>query len=114
MVDDNKDVTDLLSKFLNAKGFQNDVTNDPREGLERIRKEQYDIVLLDIFMPGFSGFDIIEALEKERILKDQQIVVFSANPVNDLQKNDLLKKQGIHGYVKKPIQLAELLTVITC
>ena len=38
LVDDNQDITDLLSKFLKAKGFENVTTNDPREGLERIKK----------------------------------------------------------------------------
>ena len=58
IVDDNQDITDLLSKFLKAKGFDNVVANDPRNGLERIKEEKYDVVLLDIFMPGFSGIDI--------------------------------------------------------
>ena len=65
MVDDNQDITDLVSKFLTAKGLDNVVTNDPRDGLERIKNEDFDVILLDIAMPEFSGHDIIEELEKE-------------------------------------------------
>ncbi len=66
IVDDNQDITGLLSKFLKAKGFDNVVTNDPRDGLERIKEEKYDVVLLDISMPEFSGIDIIQTLEKRK------------------------------------------------
>ena len=78
IVDDNQDITGLLSKFLKAKGFENVVTNDPRDGLERIKEEKYDVVLLDISMPEMSGIDIIQTLEQEKILKDQKIVIYSA------------------------------------
>ena len=113
LIDDNQDITDLLSKFLDAKGFENIVTNDPREGLERIKEEKYDVVLLDISMPEFSGIDIIQTLEREQILRNQKIIIFSALALANLQVTELLKKEGIHGCLKKPIQLKELVTAIT-
>jgi DNA-binding response OmpR family regulator len=113
VVDDNQDITCLLSRFLKAKGFENIVTNDPRDGLERIKQEKYDVVLLDISMPEVSGIDIIQTLEKEKILKDQKIVIFSANAFTDSQIQDLLKMDGIQDCLKKPIQLNKLLTAIT-
>ena len=113
IVDDNLDITDLLSKFLTAKGFENVVTNDPRDGLECIKKEKFDTILLDISMPEFSGLDIIRALETENILKDQRIIIFSANAFAEKEINELLMKDGIQGHIKKPIELSRLLTAIT-
>ena len=113
LVDDNKDLTRLVSEFLKAKGIDSVVTNDPKKGLDRIKEEKYDVVLLDISMPEFSGIDIIQTLEREKILKDQKIVIFSATAFTTNQINDLLKKDGIQGCLKKPIQLNELLTAIT-
>ena len=113
IVDDNQDITDLLSRYLNAKGIDNIVTNNPRDGLESIKEKHHDVVFLDISMPEFSGIDIIQALEKEKILKDQKIVIFSANAFTDNQINDLLKMEGIHDCLKKPIALDKLLTIIT-
>ena len=75
VVDDNKDVTDLLSRYLKSKGIENTVTNNPLEGLRRIKEQSYDAVLLDISMPDLSGIDIIHTLEREKILKDQKIVI---------------------------------------
>lgn len=113
LIDDNQDITDLLSKFLEAKGFENIVTNDPREGLQRIKEEKYDVVLLDISMPEFSGIDIIQTLEREQILRNQKIIIFSALALANLQVTELLKKEGIHGCLKKPVHLKELVTAIT-
>jgi len=113
VVDDNEEITCLLSRFLKAKGFENIVTNDPRDGLERIKQEKYDVILLDISMPEVSGIDIIQALEKEKILKDQKIVIFSANAFTDSQVNELLSMDGVKDCLKKPIQLNQLLTAIT-
>jgi DNA-binding response OmpR family regulator len=113
LIDDNQEITSLLSKFLKAKGFENIVTNDPREGLERIKEEKYDVVLLDISMPEFSGIDIIQTLEKEQILRNQKIIIFSALARANFQVPELLKKEGIHGCLKKPVQLQELVAAIT-
>ena len=113
IVDDNQDITYMLSEFLKAKGFENMVTNDPLVGLDLIKKENYDALLLDISMPEFSGIDIIDELETQKILKDQKIIIISAIAITASQINYLSKKEGIQGCLKKPIELNKLLTAIT-
>jgi len=113
IIDDDQDITGLLSRYLTAKGFENVVTTDPMEGLRHIQQEQYDVILLYITMPGISGFTIIDVLATDEILKDQNIFIFSAAPFESIQIMDLLKKDGINGCLKKPIQLNEILTTIT-
>jgi DNA-binding response OmpR family regulator len=70
IVDDNQDTTCMLSEFLKAKGLENIIANDPLAGLDLIKEENYDAILLDISMPEFSGIDIIDSLEREKILQD--------------------------------------------
>jgi len=113
LVDDDKDITTFLSKFLNVRGFEIVVTNDPMEGLRRIQQEQYDVILLDISMPGLSGLNIIGILATNEILKNQNIFIFSTTSIDAIQNRDLLRKDGINGCLEKPIQLNELLTAIT-
>ncbi len=113
IVDDNEDITELLSKFLKSKGFETVETNDPLKGLRHIQQEQYDIILLDISMPEFSGFNIIQLLATDDILKDQNIFIFSAKSFGDNEIKNLLRRDGINGYLKKPMKLDELLTTIT-
>jgi DNA-binding response OmpR family regulator len=114
IIDDNQEITHLISRYLNSKGIDNDVTNDPLDGLKRIKEENYDTVLLDISMPEFSGIDIIHTLEREKRLKDQKIIIFSAISFTDSEVYHLMKKEGVEVCIKKPIDLNKLLTSITC
>jgi DNA-binding response OmpR family regulator len=114
IIDDNQETTCLLSRYLTAKGIENTITNDPIDGLKRIKEENYDTVLLDISMPEFSGIGIIHTLEREKRLQDQKIVIFSAISFTDMEIHHLLKKEGVEMCIKKPIKLDHLLTSITC
>ncbi len=113
IVDDNQDITDLLSRYLSSKGIETNVTNDPLDGLKKIKEENYDTVLLDISMPEFSGIDIIHTLEREKRLKDQKIVIFSATAFTEGEVHHLLKKEGVELCLKKPIKLNKVLTAIS-
>lgn len=113
IIDDNPDTTTMLSKFFNPKGFKTTVTNDPWEGLKYIQQEEFDVILLDIIMPEFTGLQIIATLATDEILKDQNIFLFSANLNCYNQIKDLLRRDGISGYFKKPMDLNEILKTIT-
>ena len=113
IVDDNKDITEMLSRYLTVKGFDCITTNDGLNGLNLIKKEKFDTVFLDLSMPDFGGMDVIVTLEKENVLKDQRIVIFTASSITNEQIQELLAKDGIESCLKKPVQLSELLTAIT-
>ena len=102
----------MLSEFLKEKGIDIEVTNDPRKGLERLKEEQYDAVLLDIHMPGLNGIDLIQTLENENILKDQKIIILSGEDLTTNQIDDLLKKDGITDLLKKPTPLNDIVSAI--
>ena len=113
IVDDNKDITDLLSRYLTSKGVETKVTNDPQDGLNKIKEENYDTILLNISMPEFSGIDIIHTLEREKGLQDQKIVIFSAISFTDSEIHHLLQKEGVELCLKKPVKLDNVLTAIS-
>ncbi len=112
LVDDNQDITTMLSEFLKEKDIDTEVTNDPRKGLERIKEEQYDAVLLDIHMPGLTGTDLIQALENEKILQDQKIIILYGEDLTSNQIDDLLKKDGVTDLLKKPAPLNDIVSAI--
>ena len=113
IVDDNKDITEMLSRYLTVKGFDCITTNDGLNGLNLIKKEKFDTVFLDLSMPDFGGMDVIVTLEKENVLKDQRIVIFTASSITNGQIQELLAKDGIESCLRKPVQLSELLLTIT-
>jgi CheY-like chemotaxis protein len=112
VIDDNEQTTTMLSKFFDAKGFQTTITNDPMEGLGLIRKEKFDVILLDVMMPVISGIGIIELLAGDNTLKDQNIFIFSGANLPSIQLKNLLRRDGVNGFLKKTIELDDLLKAI--
>ena len=112
IIDDNKDITEMLSRYLDVKGFDCVTTNDGLNGLNLIKKEKFHTIFLDMSMPDFGGRDVIDALEKENLLKDQRIIIFTASSITNEQIQELLAKNGVESFLKKPVQLSELITTI--
>ena len=57
------------------------VVDNGQEGLERIRKNKFDLILLDIAMPEFTGLDIIKSIKQDGPIESKNIVVFTAHPI---------------------------------
>jgi DNA-binding response OmpR family regulator len=72
VIDDNKEITDMLSLYFVTQGMEFIAINDGRQGLEAIRNENADLVLLDLAMPKISGVDIVDYLKKEKINKSYE------------------------------------------
>lgn len=108
VVDDNKSITNSVEKYLKIKGFEVGITNSGKDGFELIQNDEWDRILLDLAMPEYSGLDIIENLEKNNLLKDKNIILFTASSVSDYVLEKLLKKDGIKTCLKKPISLAKI------
>ena len=113
VIDDNEQTTTMLSKYFNAKGHTVTVTNDPMEGMNQIRKEQFDVILLDITMPVVSGIGVIELLAGDDTLQNQNIFIFSGILLPEIQLKNLLRRDGVSGFLKKPMELDKLLKAIT-
>ena len=113
VVDDNKSITSSLEKYLKIKGFEVSICNDGEDGLELIQNGEWDKVLLDLSMPEYGVLEIIENLEKNNVLKDKNIILFTASSVPDYVLEKLLKKDGIKTCLKKPISLAKIAETIS-
>jgi DNA-binding response OmpR family regulator len=106
-IDDNKTITDMISEYLNSCGHSCVVSNDGREGLSLILKQSFDAILLDLTMPKFSGFDIIESLVQTGKIKGQKILVFSADDVKE-DEIKKLKAKGVYGSIHKTTDMNTL------
>jgi CheY-like chemotaxis protein len=109
VIDDNVDMTEMLCDYFDSQNVQCKVINDGRTGLEELRKEgeKYAVVLLDLAMPEFSGYDVINELKKEKLLDLKNIIIFTASSVTDMQIQELIHS-GAKGVLKKPISLDDL------
>ena len=111
MVDDNVSITNMLSKFLKMKGHDVTVSNNSKNGLNMILQQKFDVVLLDLAMPEFSGADVVDALVQNGKIKDQKVILFTASSGSDADIDNLIKK-GVHSCIKKPVGLNELLLAL--
>lgn len=111
MIDDNQSITNMLSKFLKMKGHDCTVSNNSRNGLNLILQQKFDVVLLDLSMPEFSGADVIDALAQNGKLKEQKVILFTASSASPSDIDELIKK-GAHSCIKKPVGLNELLATL--
>jgi two-component system OmpR family response regulator len=75
------------------------------------KKDNFDVILLDLAMPEFSGFDIFAALKSEHLLKSKYILVFAAYSVTDKAVVELLAS-GAKGVLRNPISMDDLIEAV--
>ncbi|KAG2474496.1 MAG: hypothetical protein NPMRTH4_380002 [Nitrosopumilales archaeon] len=101
-IDDNEDLLQLCEIAVSAGGHEYSSTNNGKDGLELIRKQDFDVVLLDLSMPDFSGLDVLDALVNDGIINKQKIVVFTASTPSQEESKSLFEK-GVHSILTKPL-----------
>jgi two-component system, OmpR family, response regulator len=80
VVEDNVEISEALSFFCGArKDIECEVINTGEVGLDRIRVENFDLILLDLAMPDFSGMDVIKSLKQDGLIESRNIVIFTAS-----------------------------------
>jgi CheY-like chemotaxis protein len=109
IIDDRKENLDVVSFFLEANGIEYVIIDEGRKALETIRNEgnSFDLILLDLAMPEFSGIDIFNELKKEGLVERNNIMLFTASSVSDAEINILLNS-GAKGVLYKPVSIEEL------
>jgi DNA-binding response OmpR family regulator len=113
IVDDNEELTGAVKDLLDGISIECKVKNEGEEGLNEIltKKGTYDLILLDMAMPQFSGYDVLERLKGEDLLKTENIVIFTASSISDGSIDDFLAA-GAKQVLKKPVSLDELTKLI--
>ena len=106
VVDDQEDNVRLLERILSGAGYSCVAsTMDPREVAELHRKEHYDLILLDLQMPGMDGFQVMERLKEIEGDGYLPVLVITAQPSHKLRA----LRAGARDFISKPIDLAEVM-----
>jgi DNA-binding response OmpR family regulator len=103
VVDDESKIRDLVSVYLTAAGFVVDQAADGAVALSLSQAETYDVVILDIMLPGIDGAEVCRAIRKR---SDVPIIMLTAR-ADELEKISLLEG-GADDYVTKPFSPPEL------
>ena len=101
IVEDEESIADLERDYLELSGFQVEVANDGETGLNKAMKEEFDLIILDLMLPGVDGFEICREVRSQ---KNTPIIMVSAKK-DDIDK---IRGLGLDDYMTKPFSPSEL------
>lgn len=104
LVDDENEFIATLAERLRIRGFQSEIANNGEEALTMFEASVFDVVLLDVFMPGMSGFDVLKEIKRRSHIP---VILLTGHGAT---------KEGVEGmslgafdYLMKPIDIEELI-----
>ena len=105
IVEDQRRLADALAAIFAAEGYQVDSAYDGPSGLDYALLGDYDVVILDIMLPGFDGFEVLRQMRKEK----RSVPVLMLTARDELSDKVSGLDQGADDYLTKPFEAAELL-----
>jgi DNA-binding response OmpR family regulator len=105
LIDDEQRILNFVRRGLEAEGLEVDEARSGEEGLDMALAGRYDLVILDLVMPGLDGHEVLRRLLERR--PEQQVLVLSA--LNDTASKVQSLENGAEDYISKPFSLQELL-----
>ena len=108
IADDNQQNCELLEAYLEGEGYQVEFSVDGQQTLEKVAREQPDLILLDIMMPKLSGYEVCQKLKDDPATSDIPIVMVTAlHESGDIEK---AVNAGADDFLSKPVNKLELTT----
>jgi two-component system response regulator CpxR len=103
IIDDDEELCDLVSEYLNVEGFEVEAVHDGASGLHEALQENHDLVILDVMLPKKNGFDVLRGLREK-----SQIPVLMLTAKGDDMERIVGLEIGADDYLPKPFNPREL------
>lgn len=108
VVEDEKNIAELERDYLEANGYEVEIALDGKSGLDRALESDFDLVILDVMLPGIDGFEVCRQIRKS---KEGPVLMVSA------KKDEIDKIRGLglgaDDYITKPFSPSELVARVT-
>jgi DNA-binding NtrC family response regulator len=108
LVDDEEEFVRALAKRLKARGLNVEFTGDGKSAVEKLKQSDFDVIVLDLAMPGIDGLETMKRLRK--VDPDIQILLLSGH--GSLKTGVEAMKEGAIDFLEKPAEFKELLVKI--
>jgi CheY-like chemotaxis protein len=102
MIDDDKDMCEEMTEILANEGMEVVAVCDPCRGLRIAQENKYDLLLLDLKMPGITGYDILESVKKKDA--DTKVMVITGSQLKRIEGSELSEEDK---YRNQILQLAD-------
>ena len=116
IVEDDEDIVETMKYSLELRGYIVDVAYDGLHALRKARKNRYDLMILDIMLPGKNGYEVSRILKgemNEGKLEPFRILVLTARKVDNPEREDFLSTWSkADEYLYKPFEMDDLLDSI--
>jgi len=107
IVDDQRDILDLTAAVLHGDGYEVSAVDSGAEALDLLARESFDLVLLDINMPGMDGWETLRLIRADELLAGLPVVMFSVK--GELRDKVQSMQEGALDYITKPFEVDQLL-----
>ncbi len=107
IIDDDKELCVLIKRSVLSEDIEADFCNTGKEGLRKLKEKEYQLVILDVMMPGMDGFETMKEIRKENSLP---ILMFTSK--NDNASKVCGLRAGADDYLTKPFNMDELIARI--
>ena len=111
-IEDVPEISEVFADILTTKNHYFESTIDGKKSLDMVLKNNYDLILLDMCMPNYSGIDFLLDLNDKKSSEIKKVVVVSALELDEYQVK-FLKELGVRSTHQKPISVPGLLAQIT-
>ena len=111
IVDDNEDISRLFSEFFTLNNHECVSVNDGLKAIEYILRERFDRIILDLAMPGTTGYDVLNEVSKKKNVEFLDIIVLTATDISKEKEREIIR-MGVRKVLKKPISLNKIKEII--
>ena len=108
IVDDEKDVADILKDCISDKERSIDVCYDGLDGIDHIQKKFYDLIIVDLVMPKVGGLDVLKYAK----IANPDVLVIIITGYASLETAIMAVREGAYDYIRKPCKLEEIRIVV--
>lgn len=107
VVEDDNISMELVSEILNAEGFKTEAASNGLEAIRMTDKVLYDIILMDIELPGMDGIEATRIIKNNLKYKDVPIIAYTASAMR--RDKERIMKAGLDDYISKPIDVSDFI-----
>ncbi|MDU8929099.1 response regulator [Alisedimentitalea sp. MJ-SS2] len=110
LIEDEPNIIEAISFILSRDGWRVDTHSNGQTAMDTVREKQPDMVILDVMLPGMSGYDILKSLRSEAETADLPVLMLTAR--GQTKDREMAEKFGASRFMTKPFSNAEVLEAV--
>ncbi len=111
VVDDEPDIVEIITFTLESKGHEITAAKDGVEGIEQVKKNEPDLIILDVMMPKMNGMQVVDYLRNKEQYNHIPIIMLTATTQYSRKPDEEWRKKiGVEDYISKPFEPIDLIT----